>query len=40
MIEVSGYDRRNVLFEFALERIASLTNASSALLQISSRNQK
>jgi serine phosphatase RsbU (regulator of sigma subunit) len=34
VIEVSRYDKRSVLFELALERIASLTNASSALLQI------
>jgi len=39
VIEVSRYDRRNVLFELALERIASLTNASSALLQISSKTK-
>jgi sigma-B regulation protein RsbU (phosphoserine phosphatase) len=39
VIEVSRYDRRNILFELALERIASLTNASSALLQISSKNK-
>jgi len=35
VIEVSRYDKRSVLFELALERIASLANASSALLQIS-----
>lgn len=34
VIEVSRYDNRDILFELALERIASLTNASSALLQI------
>jgi len=34
VIEVSRYDKRNVLFDLALERIASLTNASSALMQI------
>ena len=35
VIEVSRYDKRSILFELALERIAPLTNASSALLQIS-----
>jgi len=34
VIEVSRYDKRNILFELALERIASLTCASAALLQI------
>lgn len=34
VIEVSRYDKRSVLFELALERIASLTCASTALLQI------
>ncbi len=34
VIEVSRYNKRDTLFELALERIASLTNASSALLQI------
>ncbi len=37
VIEVSRYDKRNILFELALERIAPLTNASSALLQISNK---
>jgi sigma-B regulation protein RsbU (phosphoserine phosphatase) len=36
VIEVSRYDKRNILFDLALERIAPLTNASAALLQISS----
>lgn len=39
VIEVSRYDKRNVLFELALERIASLTNASSAILQINGKDQ-
>jgi serine phosphatase RsbU (regulator of sigma subunit) len=34
VIEVSRYDKRNILFELALQRISSLTCASSALLQI------
>ena len=34
VIEASRYEKRNVLFELSLERAASLTNASSALLQI------
>ncbi len=38
VIEVSRYDKRNILFELALERIAPLTNASSALLQISNKD--
>jgi sigma-B regulation protein RsbU (phosphoserine phosphatase) len=39
VIEVSRYDKRSILFELALERIASLTNASSALLQISNKGK-
>ncbi len=39
VIEVSRYDKRDVMFELALERIAPLTNASSALLQISSKDK-
>lgn len=39
VIEISRYDKRSVLFELALERIASLTNASSALLQIKSKER-
>jgi serine phosphatase RsbU (regulator of sigma subunit) len=38
VIEVSRYDKRNILFDLALERIAPLTNASSALLQISNKD--
>jgi phosphoserine phosphatase RsbU/P len=34
LIEASQYDKRSVLFELALERMASLTNASFALFQI------
>ena len=33
-IELSRYDKQNVLFELAIERVASLTNASSALIKI------
>ena len=39
VIEASRYDKRNVLFDLALERAASLTNASSALLQIKIDNK-
>jgi serine phosphatase RsbU (regulator of sigma subunit) len=35
LIEASRYDKRSVLFDLALERLASLTNASFTLLQIS-----
>lgn len=38
VIEVSRYEKRNILFELALERVASLTCASSALLQISRKD--
>jgi phosphoserine phosphatase RsbU/P len=38
VIEVSRYDKRNILFDLALERIAPLTNASAALLQISNED--
>lgn len=33
-IEITRYDKKDFLFELALERITSLTNASSAILQI------
>ena len=39
LIEASRYDKRNVLFDLALERLASLTNASFALLQISNHGK-
>jgi len=39
VIEISRFDKRSVLFDLALEKIAPLTNASSALLQISSNNK-
>jgi len=39
VIEVSRYDKRDIMFELALERIAPLTNASSALLQISIKDK-
>ena len=38
VIEVSRYDKRSILFDLSLERIAPLTNASSALLQIWSKD--
>ncbi len=39
VIEVSRYDKRSVRFELTLERIAPLTNASAALLQIVKENK-
>jgi sigma-B regulation protein RsbU (phosphoserine phosphatase) len=39
VIEISRYDKRNILFELTLKRMASLTNASSALIQIGSKDQ-
>jgi len=39
LIEASRYDKRSVLFELALERLASLTNASSALLHIKNKDK-
>lgn len=39
VIEVSRFEKRNVLFELALERAASLTNASSAFFQIKNENK-
>lgn len=33
-IELSRYDNQNVLFDLAIERVVSLTNASSALIRI------
>lgn len=39
LIEASRFDKRNVLFDLALERLASLTNASFALLQISNNGK-
>ena len=33
-IELSRYDNQNVLFDLAIERVVSLTNASSALIKI------
>lgn len=39
VIEVSRYDKRNILFDLALERVAPLTNASAALLEISKDNK-
>jgi sigma-B regulation protein RsbU (phosphoserine phosphatase) len=39
VIEASRFDKRSVLFELSLERITSLTNASSALLEIINQNK-
>ena len=39
VIEISRFDKRSVLFDLALERIAPLTNASFALLQISNKDK-
>jgi serine phosphatase RsbU (regulator of sigma subunit) len=39
VIEISRFDKRDVLFNLALEKITPLTNASSALFQISSNNK-
>jgi len=39
LIEASRYDKRSILFDLALERLASLTNASFALLQISNNGK-
>jgi len=33
-IELSRYDKQNVLFDLAIERVVSLTNASSAMIKI------
>jgi sigma-B regulation protein RsbU (phosphoserine phosphatase) len=37
-IELSRFEKRNILFELALERVSSLTNASSALIKIADHN--
>ena len=39
-IELSRFERRNILFELALERISSLTNSTSALIKIENRQDK
>ena len=39
-IELSRFEKQNVLFELALERIASITNASSALIIIKDKGNK
>ena len=39
VIEISRFDKRSILFDLALERIAPLTNASYALLQISNKDK-
>lgn len=38
-IEISRYNKRRVLYNIALERITSLTNASSALIEIVKKSQ-
>ena len=38
-IEISRYQKKRVLYDVALERITSLTNASSACLEIIKKNQ-
>jgi serine phosphatase RsbU (regulator of sigma subunit) len=37
-IELSRYDKQNILYQLSLERVVSLTNASSALISIVSMN--
>jgi len=39
VIEVSRYDKRSILFDLALERVAPLTNASAAFLEISTNGK-
>lgn len=39
-IELSRFEKRNILFELALERVSTLTNASSALIKIEDHNSK
>lgn len=39
-IEISRYNKRSNLYDLALERITSLTNASSALVEIMKKNQR
>lgn len=39
-IELSRFEKRDILFELALERICSLTNASSALMKITNADNK
>uniref|UniRef100_A0A832G015 Serine/threonine-protein phosphatase n=1 Tax=Ignavibacterium album TaxID=591197 RepID=A0A832G015_9BACT len=39
VIDISRYDKRNTMFETALERIASLTCASAVLLQIKIKDE-
>ena len=36
-IELSRYDKQNVLFDLAIERIVTLTNASSAIIRITNK---
>ncbi len=38
-IEISRFDKKSLLYEIALERITSLTNASSALIEIVKKTQ-
>ena len=39
-IELSRFEKRNILFELALERISSLTNSTSALIKIENKQDK
>ena len=39
-IELSRFDKQNVLLELALERVASITNASSALIIVADKEKK
>ncbi|MEJ2616168.1 MAG: PP2C family protein-serine/threonine phosphatase, partial [Ignavibacteriaceae bacterium] len=39
-IELSRFEKRNILFELALERISSLTNSTSALIKIENKKDK
>jgi len=39
-IELSRFEKRNILFELALERISSLTNSTSAFIKIENKKEK
>jgi len=39
-IELSRFEKRNILFELALERISSLTNSTSALIKIENKQDE
>ena len=38
-IEISKFNKKRILYDIALERVSSLTNASSALIEIVKKNQ-